>query len=75
MSNCPHRWVGHADGVTCELCGMSLSQEEFVELLNGGPVTGTPVSSAEEPEPNQEATTVKPTAKRGKPATRRTTKK
>lgn len=73
MPNCPHRWVGHANGVTCELCGMSLTQEEFVELLNGGPETGTPDSSAEEP--NQEATTVKPAVKRGKPAARRTTKK
>lgn len=73
MPNCSHQWVGHADGVTCELCGMSLSQDEFVELLNGGPVTGTSDSSAEEP--NQEATTVKPTAKRGKPATRKPTKK
>ena len=73
MPNCPHRWVGHADGVTCELCGMSLTQKEFVELLNGGPVTWTPDSSAEEP--IKEETVVKTTARRGKPATRRATKK
>lgn len=30
---CKHQFQGHADGVTCLLCGFRLTQNEYVKIM------------------------------------------
>lgn len=33
--DCKHEFIGHAEGVTCSLCGLKMTQEEFRKYLKG----------------------------------------
>lgn len=32
--DCAHKFTGHADGVTCQLCGLRMTTDEYVAYLN-----------------------------------------
>ncbi|WP_219718834.1 hypothetical protein [Massilicoli timonensis] len=33
IMKCKHQFQGHADGVTCLLCGFHLTQDEYVKIM------------------------------------------
>ena len=64
---CNHKFRGHKDGVTCLLCGLRMTPEEYAEYLRP--------SAPEEPE-NAPAVTVGPVdTSTVKPMTKRARKK
>ena len=63
---CKHEWVGHENGVTCELCGMNLTAKQYVNLL-AGEEKSSPVQIEEKPIEKP----VEKTVKRGRPSTKK----
>lgn len=46
--DCKHRFQGHKDGVTCLLCGLRLSTEDYLRSLKAVPeVIVGPVDTAD----------------------------
>ena len=45
---CKHEFEGHADGVTCLLCGLNLTTLEYRDFLKNGEVPSSDKVEAEE---------------------------
>lgn len=37
MSECNHKFKGHKDGVTCLLCGLKMTAEEYASFTDKAP--------------------------------------
>lgn len=53
---CNHRFEGHADGVTCQLCGLRMTADEYAAYLNI-PAEQNPAGRPKKPKKKREEPT------------------